>query len=222
MLRVSVPTTEKVVRWANWTLYLDYDEDSKKYPTLEAFQKESGFKATYAEDIEDNDSFYGKVSGLTDSADTTKPVKGTSIGLTADVDYDHVIDVTAPPSVTFMVPVTTGGQRPFGIEAFQSSPSVSPAPARTIPVSASRLRIAARRVSSTTGPAAFNAASPYERPAPRKTGVSPRSRQLARTAASSCTDVGRWTGDTQKLYRPKPSTRSGTGGSTAVTGAPCA
>ncbi len=54
-------TTEKVVRWANWTLYLDYDEDSKKYPTLEAFQKESGLKATYAEDIEDNETYYGKV-----------------------------------------------------------------------------------------------------------------------------------------------------------------
>ena len=98
---------------------------------------------------------------------------------------------TAPPSVTCIVPVTTGGQKPFGIEAFQSSPSVSPAPARTIPVSASRLRIAFSRVSSTTGPAGFSAASPYERPAPRKTGVSPRARQSARTAASSSTEDGR-------------------------------
>jgi spermidine/putrescine transport system substrate-binding protein len=55
--------TEKVVNWANWTLYLDYDDKTKKYPTLEAFQKQSGLKATYAEDIEDNDSYYGKVSG---------------------------------------------------------------------------------------------------------------------------------------------------------------
>jgi hypothetical protein len=46
--------TDKVVRWANWPLYLDYDEDTKKYPTLEAFQKETGIKATYAEDIDDN------------------------------------------------------------------------------------------------------------------------------------------------------------------------
>lgn len=54
---------EKVVNWANWTLYLDYDEKTKKYPTLEAFQKKTGITATYAEDIEDNDSYYGKVSG---------------------------------------------------------------------------------------------------------------------------------------------------------------
>jgi spermidine/putrescine transport system substrate-binding protein len=55
--------TDKVVNWANWTLYLDYDEDTKKYPTLEAFQKKTGLKATYAEDIDDNDTYYGKISG---------------------------------------------------------------------------------------------------------------------------------------------------------------
>ncbi len=53
--------TDKVVNWANWTLYLDFDEDTKKYPTLEAFQKQTGIKATYSEDIEDNDSYYGKI-----------------------------------------------------------------------------------------------------------------------------------------------------------------
>jgi len=55
--------TEKVVNWANWTLYLDYDEDTKKYPTLEAFSKKTGIKATYAEDIDDNDTYYGKIQG---------------------------------------------------------------------------------------------------------------------------------------------------------------
>jgi spermidine/putrescine transport system substrate-binding protein len=55
--------TEKKVDFANWTLYLDYDEETKKYPTLEAFQKQTGIAATYAEDIEDNDSYYGKISG---------------------------------------------------------------------------------------------------------------------------------------------------------------
>lgn len=49
------------VRWANWTLYLDYDEDSKTYPTLEKFKKQTGIKATYSEDIEDNDVYNGKV-----------------------------------------------------------------------------------------------------------------------------------------------------------------
>src|SRR3954452_19186043 len=51
--------TDKVVNWANWTLYLDYDDKTKKYPTLEAFQKKTGIKATYAEDVDDNDTYYG-------------------------------------------------------------------------------------------------------------------------------------------------------------------
>jgi spermidine/putrescine transport system substrate-binding protein len=55
--------TDKVVRWANWPAYLDYDEESKTYPTLEKFQQQTGIKATYAEDIDDNDSYYGKVQG---------------------------------------------------------------------------------------------------------------------------------------------------------------
>src|SRR6478752_8946646 len=54
-------STTKEVRWANWTLYLDYDEKTKKYPTLEAFKKQTGLKATYSEDIEDNDTYNGKI-----------------------------------------------------------------------------------------------------------------------------------------------------------------
>ena len=50
-------------------LYLDYDEDTKKYPTLEKFQAETGIKATYAEDIDDNDSYYGKVQGQLKNGD---------------------------------------------------------------------------------------------------------------------------------------------------------
>ena len=55
--------TDKVVRWANWPAYLDFDEEAKNYPTLEQFQEETGIKATYAEDIDGNDTYYGKVQG---------------------------------------------------------------------------------------------------------------------------------------------------------------
>ncbi len=61
-LPTDVSDTEKIVRWANWTAYLDFDEDTKKYPTLEAFIKESGIQATYSESIDDNDSYVNKVS----------------------------------------------------------------------------------------------------------------------------------------------------------------
>lgn len=53
--------TEKLVRWANWTLYLDYDDEAKNYPTLEQFKKSSGLSVKYVEDIDSNDSYYGKV-----------------------------------------------------------------------------------------------------------------------------------------------------------------
>ena len=49
------------VRWGNWPLYLDYDEDTKKYPTLDKFKEQTGITTEYFEDYNDNDEFYGKV-----------------------------------------------------------------------------------------------------------------------------------------------------------------
>jgi spermidine/putrescine transport system substrate-binding protein len=49
------------VRWGNWPLYLDYDENTKKYPTLDKFKEQTGITAQYFEDYNDNDEFFGKV-----------------------------------------------------------------------------------------------------------------------------------------------------------------
>lgn len=73
---VDVSDEEKIVRWANWPLYLDFDEDSKEYPTLKKFEAATGISATYTEDIDDNNTFYGKVQGQ------------LSIG--SDIGYDIV------------------------------------------------------------------------------------------------------------------------------------
>ena len=54
-------TTSESVRWGNWPLYLDYDEDTQLYPTLEAFTAATGVAAEYFEDYNDNDEFFGKV-----------------------------------------------------------------------------------------------------------------------------------------------------------------
>lgn len=51
------------LRWANWSYYLDQSDDGQSYPTLDAFNADSDFSVEYFEDIEDNDSFYGKVRG---------------------------------------------------------------------------------------------------------------------------------------------------------------
>ena len=59
----DVSDKEKIARWANWTLYLDYDAKTKNYPTLETLKKSSGLDISYKEDVDDNNTFYGKVSG---------------------------------------------------------------------------------------------------------------------------------------------------------------
>ncbi|MFM2214912.1 MAG: hypothetical protein RJA88_281 [Actinomycetota bacterium] len=53
--------SSNAVRWGNWPLYLDVDDSGKKYPTLEAFTKETGIEVKYFEDYNDNDEFFGKV-----------------------------------------------------------------------------------------------------------------------------------------------------------------
>lgn len=54
--------TQKIVNWANWTAYLDYDEKTKGYPTLDEFYRRTGIKVSYSEDIEDNDAYYAKIA----------------------------------------------------------------------------------------------------------------------------------------------------------------
>ncbi len=68
--------TDAAVRWANWTLYLDYDSDKQVYPTLEKFMADSGIHVNYKEDYNDNDEFWGKVQG--------------QLKLNEDIGYDIV------------------------------------------------------------------------------------------------------------------------------------
>jgi spermidine/putrescine transport system substrate-binding protein len=51
----------KTLRFSNWTLYIDVDEKTKKHPTLEQFQKKTGTKVAYYEDINDNATYFGKI-----------------------------------------------------------------------------------------------------------------------------------------------------------------
>ena len=56
----DVSDTEKTVIWANWDLYIDEDDKGNR-PTLLRFEEELGIKVDYKIEIDDNDSFYGKV-----------------------------------------------------------------------------------------------------------------------------------------------------------------
>ena len=50
-----------MVRWANWTYYLDFDEEVGNFPTLDAFQEQSNIRVEYFEDIDDNKMFIAKI-----------------------------------------------------------------------------------------------------------------------------------------------------------------
>ncbi len=56
----DVSATDKTLVWHNWSLYMDED-DAGKYPTLDRFSAESGIKVEYKIEIDDNDTYYGKI-----------------------------------------------------------------------------------------------------------------------------------------------------------------
>lgn len=53
--------TEKTLAFSNWPLYIDIDEETSARPTLEAFERQTGVKVVYTEDVNDNDQFFAKV-----------------------------------------------------------------------------------------------------------------------------------------------------------------
>lgn len=56
----DVSATDKTVTWSNWPFYIDEDDDGN-YPTLEAFQEQTGITVNYRVDYDDNNTYYAKV-----------------------------------------------------------------------------------------------------------------------------------------------------------------
>ncbi|HET7325702.1 MAG TPA: spermidine/putrescine ABC transporter substrate-binding protein [Nocardioidaceae bacterium] len=56
----DLSSTEKVVNFSNWPLYIDTNK-AGKHPTLLAFEKQTGITANYVEEINDNASFFAKI-----------------------------------------------------------------------------------------------------------------------------------------------------------------
>ena len=53
----------KTIVFSNWPLYIDINDKTKKHPSLQQFQAKYHVKVSYIEDINDNDSFFGKIEG---------------------------------------------------------------------------------------------------------------------------------------------------------------
>jgi spermidine/putrescine transport system substrate-binding protein len=54
---------QKKIVFSNWPLYIDINDKTKKHPSLQQFQAKYKVKVSYIEDINDNDSFFGKIEG---------------------------------------------------------------------------------------------------------------------------------------------------------------
>jgi spermidine/putrescine transport system substrate-binding protein len=56
-------TMPKSLTFSNWPLYIDVNEKKKTRPSLQQFQAKYKVNVRYIEDINDNDSFFGKIEG---------------------------------------------------------------------------------------------------------------------------------------------------------------
>jgi spermidine/putrescine transport system substrate-binding protein len=59
----DVSDAERVVSWANRPSYLDYDNVAKGWASLTTFQQQTGIRAAYSEDIDDNAGYYDQIQG---------------------------------------------------------------------------------------------------------------------------------------------------------------
>jgi spermidine/putrescine transport system substrate-binding protein len=62
--------TSDSLRFANWQLYIDIDEKTKKSPTLQEFTKQTGIPVEYFEEINSNDEYFGKIQGPLSKGDS--------------------------------------------------------------------------------------------------------------------------------------------------------
>src|SRR5213594_1321985 len=51
---------KKTLVFSNWPLYMDYDKKTRRHPSLDLFTKKYGVKVKYIEDINQNETFFGK------------------------------------------------------------------------------------------------------------------------------------------------------------------
>lgn len=56
-------TLPKTIVWSNWPLYIDVNEKKKTHPSLQQFEARYHVNVRYIEDVNDNDSFFGKIEG---------------------------------------------------------------------------------------------------------------------------------------------------------------
>lgn len=93
--------TDKTVSWSSWPEYLDVDsKDPNDHPSIDQFEKQTGIKVTYTEDVNDNDQYFAKIqpllaAGKTIAADVFVVTdwmvgKLIELGYLEDLDYANI------------------------------------------------------------------------------------------------------------------------------------
>jgi len=106
----TAKTLAKTLRFSNWPLYIDVNEKTKRHTSLEKFTKKTGVQVQYFEDINDNNSFFGKIEGPLahgQSVDRDIIVLTDSSGLPArmiDLGWLEKLDKSALPNLKNLVP----------------------------------------------------------------------------------------------------------------------
>ncbi len=99
--------TVKSMIWANWPLYLDEDS-AKHYPTLEAFEKQTGIRVAYDTVVNDNDSYY---AGVKERLALGKDISADTVCLTdwmvsqwIELGYTQKLDHSKIPNLANLTP----------------------------------------------------------------------------------------------------------------------
>jgi len=58
---IDVSQDDRVIKWANWPLYLDRDDVKKSFPSLDDFRKKTGITAYYFEEINANQQYVDSI-----------------------------------------------------------------------------------------------------------------------------------------------------------------
>ena len=101
----------KTIVFSNWPLYIDINDKTKKHPSLQQFQAKYHVKVSYIEDINDNDSFFGKIEGpLSQSQSIGRDLivltdySGLP-GRMVELGWLEKLDKSALPNITNLLPV---------------------------------------------------------------------------------------------------------------------
>jgi spermidine/putrescine transport system substrate-binding protein len=107
----AAQTLPKTIVFSNWPLYIDVNEKTKSHPSLQQFEKHYGVNVKYIEDINDNDSFFGKIEGPLSQGQSIGRdviVLTDSSGLPArmiELGWLEKLDKTAIPNIKNLEPV---------------------------------------------------------------------------------------------------------------------